>query len=222
MSLEQHQLYLEIPEITLPEQFRSVTEPFTSPQQQQAMAFMSGANFGSQNNSSLITTTKESSWEVSTVHPDVTKSLVAWCRQTFNLRFTTVIFIRTKPDSVGPWHCEGPIMKGRQCALNFLITGEPNKDKAQWGVHKTLDVHPEEVEKHFSGSVDEGDVSIIGEYVSKQFVPFFYNTACLHRSFNTSNTTYRTLLSVCLSDNISIHHVRDMYEKGTLFKKVID
>lgn len=218
MALDLNQLYLEIPEVILPEQFYTATEPFMTPQQKQAMDFMSGTNLDASGNTNFIITTKESTWETATVHPDTAKGLASWCRKTFNLKFSGVFFVRTKPNSVGPWHCEGPLMKGRQCALNFLIAGESGKTKAQWGVHKTIDTPPEEIEKYFSGAVPPEDVDIIGEYISKMHVPFFYNTACLHRSFNTSSTAHRTLLSVCLSDNIGISHVRAMYEKGTLFK----
>ena len=212
------QLYLEIPEIKLPDHFYDATEPFLSDQQKKAMDFMSGINFDTGSNTNFITTTHKSPWETATTRPEVSKELLAWCRDTFNLKFFAVYFVRTKPGGVGPWHCEGPILKGRRCALNFLITGELGKTHAQWGTHKTLDVHPEEIEKHFTGAVPTQDVGMIAEYTSKKFVPFFYNTACLHRSYNSSINTYRTLLSVSLSDNIGIDHVKRKYDNGTLFK----
>lgn len=216
MRLDSSQLYLEIPEIRLPEKFHNTTEPFVTPQHQQAMDFISGANFGTK--TGMIDTTSGSTWEVSAIHPSINKELVAWCRKTFSLQFNTGVFIRTSPDSIGPWHCEGPLMKGRQCALNFLVQSEEGHSKAQWGVHKHIDIHPNQIEKHFAGAVDDTDVEIIGEYVSQKFVPFFYNTACLHRSFNTSADTYRTILSVCLPSEIGIEHVQNLYSKGKLLK----
>ena len=216
MTLPSAELYLELPQLRLPEFFWDKLEPHVTPQQQQALNLMSGVGLDGSGSTDFITTSKESSWETSTVHPDTAKQLSAWCRSTFNLKFSGVFFVRTKPNSIGPWHCEGPNIKGRQCALNFMISGEPGKTKAQWGAHKYIDAPPEEAEKYFSGAVPETDVDIIGEHTSSMYVPFFYNTSCLHRSFNESSDQYRTLLSVCVSDNVTVKQIHELHSKGRL------
>lgn len=219
MGLSSADLYLELPQLSIPLHFRNALEPHVTQQQKMAMDLMSGVGLDSSGSTNFITTSKESSWETSTVHPDTAKGLSAWCRQTFNLKFSGVFFVRTKPNSIGPWHCEGPNIKGRQCALNFMISGDPGKTKAQWGMHKHIDVAPEEIEKHFSGIVPESDVNVIGEHASSLYVPFFYNTACLHRSFNESSDQYRTLLSVCVADNVTVKQIKEMHDKGRLKKE---
>ena len=216
--LKPEDLFLEIPELSLPEKFYEVQEPFTSELQQKANDFMSGLNLDSSGSANFITTTKDSPWETANIHPDTAKELLEWCRSHFTLKFCNVYFIRTKPGQCGPWHSEGPIFKSRRCALNFLVSGELGKCKAQWGVHKTIDVHPEEIEKHFAGAVPDDQVDVIAEYISREHVPFFYNTACLHRSFNESTDQPRTILSVSLFDSIGIAEIRKMLENGTLLK----
>lgn len=216
--LKPEDLYLEIPELSLPERFYESQEIYSNEQQKQANDFLSGINLDSSGSANFITTTKESSWEIGNIHPDIAKDLLEWCRSHFNLKFCNVYLIRTKPNNTGPWHSEGPIFKSRRCALNFLVSGELGKCKAQWGVHKTLDVHPEEIEKHFAGAVPEDDVEVIAEYISREHVPFFYNTACLHRSFNMSEDQPRTILSVSLFDTIGVAEIKKMLDKGTLLK----
>ena len=219
MSFSSADLCFELPELRIPDIYRDKLEPHVTPQQQQAMDLMSGVGLDRSGSANFITTAKESAWETTTVHPDTAKGLSTWCRQTFNLKFSGVFFVRTKPNSIGPWHCEGPNLKGRQCALNFLISGEPGKTKAQWGVHKHIDVAPEEIEKFFSGAVPETDVDIIGEHTSSLYVPFFYNTACLHRSFNQSSDQHRTLLSVCVADNVTVRQIKELHLKGKLLRQ---
>ena len=218
MTLPASELFLEIPDLSLPTEFHTALDPHITPQQQQALDFMSGINLPSAGFTNFVTTSEESPWEVSTIHPGISKKLLTWCRETFNLKFYNVIFLRTKPNSIGPWHCEGPILKGRKCALNFLISGDDNNTKAEWGVHKTLDVHPEEIEQYFSGEVADNEVNKIAEYTSTKFLPFFYNTACLHRSFNQHADTPRVLLSVSVSENVTVKQIKSMYDKGVLFK----
>jgi hypothetical protein len=219
MSFSNADLFLELPQLRMPLLFRDKLKPHVTKQQQQAMDLMSGVGVGSAPSTTFTTPSRESPWETTTVHPETTKGLSAWCRQTFNLKFSGVFFVRTKPNSIGPWHCDGPDINGRRCALNFMISGEPGKTTAQWGIHKHIDVDPEEIEKYFSGMVPETDVDIIGEHTSSLYVPFFYNTACLHRSFNQLSDQYRTLLSVCVADNIIVRQIKEMHSKGRLIRE---
>ena len=218
MGYSAENLFLQLPELAMPVSLRNKTEPHVTKQQQQAIDLMSGVGFDSSQGTNFITTPRESSWETSTVHPDTAKELTAWCRNTFNLKFSGVFYIRTKPDSIGPWHSEGPLLKGRQCALNFMIQGQEGVTSAQWGEHKHIDVPPDEIEKHFSGIVPDTDVDVIGQLHNSLYTPFFYNTACLHRSYNVNSDKSRILLSVCVADNITVKQIQKMHSNNRLIK----
>ena len=136
---------------------------------------------------------------------------------------TSVSLLRTLPGQNGWWHCEGPMLRSRRCALNFLVEGELNKTKAEWGYCKLWgDLPPEQVEtKGYVKAeyVPEMEVYENGTYVSDVLNRgFFYNTMYLHRGVNENCNKHRTILSIALQENIDIHAVHKVYEQGKLFK----
>jgi len=215
--LSANDLFLPITDVKVPDFFYDIQESSANKFQQQATSFLHGQGIDPMNSVSHITTDK-TNWETGTIKPEYSKEVLAWCNKTFNLKFVNAYIVKTGPYKNGPWHCEGPIFKTRRCALNFLVKGDLGTTKAQWGVHKHIETHPEEIEKHFSGAVPVDDVDVIAEYVSTDKQPFFYNTACLHRSCNESTDVPRTLLSVSIFESTGLKEIYAMYKKGTLLR----
>ena len=54
------------------------------------------------------------------VNFDLSKLMKEWLHDTLNLKFTSILMLRTPANSNSRWHCEGPVFHTRQCALNFL------------------------------------------------------------------------------------------------------
>jgi|TARA_B110000444_G_scaffold234593_1_gene245008 hypothetical protein len=210
-------LYFKIPELRLPDEFFSNTEVVGDPASSQILDFMNTSEQG-QRTRLLQTSDKESDWVTGTIDEYVAKQLVEWCNEKFTIRFTNAYIIKTDPGKNGDWHCEGPLLQNRLCALNFLIQGDLGTTKAEWGTHKNYDVDPDFIDRYISKGVKHEDVDVVKEYVSEDNIPFFYNTACLHRSVNENCTSPRTVLSVSAPFNIGMKEITKMYENGTLFR----
>lgn len=209
-------LYFKVPEIKLPDEFFTKTEIVADVASDQMLDFI---NTGDGQRGRLMQTSDiYSTWHVGSIGEDITKRLIEWCNEQFTIRFTNAYIIKTEPGENGDWHCEGPSFQNRLCALNFLIEGDLGTTKAQWGVHKHYDVDPDFIDRYISKGVKHEDVDIIDEYISLDNAPFFYNTACLHRSVNQDCTAPRTVLSVTAPFNIGVKEVKKMHEKGTLFR----
>ena len=63
---------------------------------------------------------------------NLTKNLKEWLQDTLNLKFSSVLMLRTPANANSRWHCEGPVFHTRQCALNFPVFGDFEKSEAQW------------------------------------------------------------------------------------------
>ena len=168
-------------------------------------------------------TLSESTGMTEEQNAEMSKLLREWSKDTFTLRMTSVSLLRTLPGQNGWWHCEGPMLRSRRCALNFLVEGELNKTKAEWGYCKLWgDIPPEQVEQKGyvkAEYVPEMEVYENGTYVSDVLNRgFFYNTMYLHRGVNENCNKHRTILSIALQENIDIHAVHKVYEQGKLFK----
>jgi hypothetical protein len=210
-------LYFKIPDIKLPDKFFSNTELIGDSASSQILDFMNTAEQG-QRTRMLQTSDIYTTWHVGSIDEHETKKLVEWCNDMFTIRFTNAYIIKTDPGKNGDWHCEGPLLQNRLCALNFLIQGDLGTTKAEWGIHKNYDVDPDFIDRYISKGVKHEDVDIIEEYISEDNIPFFYNTACLHRSVNENCTSPRTVLSVSAPFNIGMKEVTKMYENGTLLR----
>ncbi len=153
---------------------------------------------------------------------DMSKELNNWANDLLDIRMTSVTLLRSLPGKNGWWHCEGPSLRSRRCALNFLVEGEVGTTKAQWGYNKKWgNIAPEQVERMgYIKTADVSQIEILDEYVSPAHnVGFFYNTMYLHRGVNEgSPNTYRTICSIACAENIDINIVHNKYLKGTLFK----
>lgn len=152
----------------------------------------------------------------------MSKELNEWANDLLDIRMTSVSLLRSLPGKNGWWHCEGPSLRSRRCALNFLVEGKVNTTKAQWGYNKKWgNIAPEQVERMgYIKTTDVDHIEVLDEYVSPVLNRgFFYNTMYLHRGFNEECTdTYRTICSIACAENIDINIVHKKYLKGTLFK----
>jgi hypothetical protein len=152
----------------------------------------------------------------------MSKELNEWANDLLDIRMTSVSLLRSLPGKNGWWHCEGPSLRSRRCALNFLVEGKINTTKAQWGYNKKWgNIAPEQVERMgYIKTEDVEHIEVLDEYVSPVLNRgFFYNTMYLHRGVNEECTdTYRTICSIACAENIDINIVHKKYLKGTLFK----
>jgi len=152
----------------------------------------------------------------------MSKELNEWANDLLDIRMTSVSLLRSLPGKNGWWHCEGPSLRSRRCALNFLVEGKVNTTKAQWGYNKKWgNIAPEQVERMgYIKTTDVDHIEVLDEYVSPVLNRgFFYNTMYLHRGVNEECTdTYRTICSIACAENIDINIVHKKYLKGTLFK----
>tara|TARA_B110000503_G_scaffold80548_1_gene123374 strand:- start:4333 stop:5052 length:720 start_codon:yes stop_codon:yes gene_type:complete len=153
---------------------------------------------------------------------DMSKELNAWANDLLNIRMTSVSLLRSLPGKNGWWHCEGPSLRSRRCALNFLVEGKVGTTKAQWGYNKKWgNIAPEQVERMgYIKTADVDHIEVLDEYVSPVLNRgFFYNTMYLHRGVNEEcSDTYRTICSIACAENIDINIIHKKYLNGTLFK----
>jgi hypothetical protein len=153
---------------------------------------------------------------------DMSKELNAWANDLLNIRMTSVSLLRSLPGKNGWWHCEGPSLRSRRCALNFLVEGKVGTTKAQWGYNKKWgNIAPEQVERMgYIKTADVDHIEVLDEYVSPVLNRgFFYNTMYLHRGVNEEcPDTYRTICSIACAENIDINIIHKKYLNGTLFK----
>ena len=152
---------------------------------------------------------------------EMSKELNEWANDLLDIRMTSVSILRSLPGKNGWWHCEGPSLRSRRCALNFLVEGKVGTTKAQWGYNKNWgNIAPEQVERMgYVKTADVEHIEVLDEYVSPVLNRgFFYNTMYLHRSFNEECNKHRTICSIAVAENIDINIIHKKYLKGTLFK----
>ena len=65
------------------------------------------------------------------VNFDLSKRMKEWLGDILNLKFTSILMLRTPANANSRWHCEGPIHT-RQCALNFPVFGDAEVMEGQW------------------------------------------------------------------------------------------
>ncbi len=150
---------------------------------------------------------------------DLTKLLKEWLHDHINLRFTSVLMLRTPAHTNSRWHCEGPVFHTRQCALNFPVSGDFTKSEAQWATFPRFkDIDPRENEKYgFVTKTDMEDTNILCRW-DKPTVPAFYNTMIFHRGYNELSNVDRVVLSCAVEDYSDINVCHRKYTKGKLFK----
>jgi|TARA_B110000259_G_scaffold96639_1_gene111748 hypothetical protein len=150
---------------------------------------------------------------------DLTKLLKEWLHDHINLKFTSVLMLRTPANTNSRWHCEGPVFHTRQCALNFPVSGDFTKSEAQWATFPRFkDIDPRENEKHgYVTQTDMKDTEMLCRW-DNQTVPGFQNTMIMHRGYNEHCDTDRVILSAAVEDTADINVVYKKYIAGNLFK----
>ena len=150
---------------------------------------------------------------------DLTKLLKEWLHDHINLKFTSVLMLRTPANTNSRWHCEGPVFHTRQCALNFPVSGDFTKSEAQWATFPRFkNIDPRENEKHgFVTQTDMKDTEMLCRW-DNQTVPGFQNTMIMHRGYNEHCDTDRVILSAAVEDTADINVVHKKYTAGKLFK----
>lgn len=149
----------------------------------------------------------------------LTKLIKEWLHDTLNLKFTSVLMLRTPAGTNSRWHCEGPVFHTRQCALNFPVYGDFEKSEAQWATFPRFkDIDPRENEKHgFVRRTDMEHTEMLCRWTN-QAVPGFQNTMYMHRGYNENSDIDRVILSAAVEDTADIDVVYKKYEMGNLFK----
>jgi len=183
--------------------------------------YLEGFGGGNPNQQNTPDTANDGTGMTEEQNAEMSKELNAWANDLLDIRMTSVSLLRSLPGKNGWWHCEGPSLRSRRCALNFLVEGEVGTTKAQWGYNKNWgNVAPEQVERMgYVKTADVEHIEVLDEYVSPVLNRgFFYNTMYLHRSFNEECTKHRTICSIAVAENIDINIVHKKYLKGTLFK----
>ena len=149
---------------------------------------------------------------------DLTQLLKEWLHDTLNLKFTSVLMLRTPPRTSCRWHCEGPVFHTRQCALNFPVYGDFVNGRAEWATFprfKHLD--PRNNEK--MGFVTRTDMEQTEHLCSwDNALPGFQNTMILHRGNNEACDIDRVILSAAVEDVSDINVVYKKYISGKLLK----
>ena len=150
---------------------------------------------------------------------DLTKTLKEWLHDMFNLKFTSVLMLRTPARSNSRWHCEGPVFHTRQCALNFPVGGDFTKSEAQWATFPRFkNIDPRENEKHgFVTQDDMKETEMLCRW-DNQTVPGFQNTMIMHRGYNEHCDEDRVIVSAAVEDVSDINVVYKKYVNDTLFK----
>lgn len=154
-------------------------------------------------------------------HPDMSKIVREWANDLLNIRMTSCMLLRTLPGKDGYWHCEGPQLRSRRCALNFLVEGNIGKTSAQWGYNRSWgNLPPEQVElQGYVKKEDADNIEILDEYESPELnTGFFYNTMYLHRGTNSKSDIRRSILSISVAESVDIQGVYKLYQAGKLFK----
>jgi len=150
---------------------------------------------------------------------NLTKNIKEWLQDTLNLKFSSVLMLRTPANANSRWHCEGPVFHTRQCALNFPVFGNADVMEGQWATFPRFkNVQPRENEKMgFITKKDMEDTEILCRW-DKPTVPAFYNTMIFHRGYNELSDIDRVVLSCAVEDFSDINVVHRKYTTGKLFK----
>tara|TARA_B100000902_G_C27318609_1_gene922835 strand:+ start:1744 stop:2463 length:720 start_codon:yes stop_codon:yes gene_type:complete len=150
---------------------------------------------------------------------ELSKLMKEFLGDILNLRFNSILMLRTPANCNSRWHCEGPVFHTRQCALNFPVFGDADVMEGQWATFPRFkNVQPRENEKMgFITKKDMEDTEILCRW-DKPTVPAFYNTMIFHRGYNELSDIDRVVLSCAVEDFSDINVVHRKYTTGKLFK----
>ena len=153
------------------------------------------------------------------VNFDLSKRMKEFLGDTLNLKFSSILMLRTPANANSRWHCEGPVFHTRQCALNFPVFGDAEVMEGQWATFPRFkNIDPRDNEKHgFITKTDMQDTEILCRW-DRPTVPAFYNTMIFHRGYNELSNIDRVVLSCAVEDFSDINVCYRKYQGGTLFK----
>ena len=149
---------------------------------------------------------------------DLTKILKEWLHDTLDVKFTHVVMLRTPAGLSGRWHSEGPTFHDRRCGLNFPMSGDFVKSKAQWATFprfKGIDPMQYDRMKHVTRN-ELPEAEILCEWTGQK--PGFQNTMHLHRGYNEESDVDRVILTASVEDVCDIEVMHRKYMSGKLFK----
>lgn len=190
--------FFNIPELVLPEEF------FSIPYVQHPMDFLSPTGKGLGGDTFQYRA-------VPTNWHSIIKSLL---ENNTNLTFGALTLLNTNANGSSPWHSEGPNSFGRQCALNFMISGDFENSYVQWCKKDDADIRTNDM----SGAWWEHDnIEILAEHRMTPKTATVYNTMHWHRVFNFTDKN-RIVISAAI--NNPIEEIFDMYKSGRLLKNV--
>lgn len=140
------------------------------------------------------------------------KIIAEYLNDTVNLKFGAVTLLNTEPNGSSPWHAEGPNLFGRQCALNFMLSGDHDNSYVQWCKRSDEDILTNDTRGAWW---EDDNLEVLAEHRMTPSKATIYNTMHWHRVFNF---TEKNRIVVSSAINQPIEDVYDAYIAGTLFK----
>jgi hypothetical protein len=188
--------YIDIPELELPAEILNI------PYAQHPMDFLSPSGKGLGGDTFQYRA-------VPTNWHSIIKSLLD---SKVNIKFGSITLLNTGANGSSPWHSEGPNMFGRQCALNFMMSGDFENSYVQWCKKDESDIRTNDTTGAWW---EHDDMEILSEHRMTPTKATIYNTMHWHRVFNFTSQN-RIVISAAI--NIPIEDVYELYISGTLFK----
>lgn len=186
--------FLNIPELVLPPEFDNM------PYIQHPMDFLSPTGKG------LGGTT----FQYRAVPTNWHNSIKEYLDSILKIPIGSITLLNTNANGSSPWHSEGPNMFGRQCALNFMISGNFEESYVQWCKVDDSDILVNDTK----GAWWENDnMEILSEHRMIKKHATIYNTMHWHRVFNFTDQN-RVVISAAI--NKPIEEIHALYTSGDL------
>ena len=186
--------YFDIPQLELPSDFNNM------PYKQHPMDFLtpSGKGMGGD------------TFQYRAVPTDWHTVIKNYLDNKLNIKIGSITLLNTNANGSSPWHSEGPNLFGRQCALNFMVSGDFEKSYVQWSKISDDDILLNDTK----GAWWENDnMELLGEHRMTPRKATIYNTMHWHRVFNFTEEN-RIVISAAI--NNPIEEVYEMYTAGEL------
>lgn len=186
--------HFDIPELILPTEFHSM------PYVQHPMDFLSPSGNG-MGGSTFQYRAVPTNW-----HNVIKDYLI----HKLNIKIGSITLLNTNANGSSPWHSEGPNLFGRQCALNFMISGNFQESYVQWSKIDDCDILLNDTKGAWW---EHENMKILSEHRMTESVATIYNTMHWHRVFNFTEQN-RIVISTAI--NQPIEEVYDLYTAGEL------
>jgi len=124
----------------------------------------------------------------------------------------SLTLLNTSANGSSPWHSEGPNTFGRQCALNFMVSGDFQNSYVQWCTRGDEDIFTNDSRGAWW---EDNNMEVLAEHRMTEGSATIYNTMHWHRVFNFTDKD-RMVISMAI--NTPIEEIFDIYNSGEFFK----